>query len=171
MKYFGYCFILILILTAANQAQGKKIQFEFLPPGLNFAPLKANMQEAKIGVLYFPDNSNLKVDIGNNADLVKINFPRNEISIASGIEFMGYALSTNYKEFRLQIDALDGFFGGNVTFKKSLKRMNLISGCRLFTIVLIWLTVITILERNSGLIMTLQIIIQEIFLNSLPLIS
>ena len=85
MKYFGYCFILILLFNVSNQAQGKKIQFEFLPPGLNFAPLKANMQEAKMGVLYFPDNSNLKVDIGNNADLVKIKFPKNIISIASGI--------------------------------------------------------------------------------------
>ena len=125
MRYFRYCFILILLLTANNQAQEKKIQFEFLPPGLNFASLKANMQEAKIGVLYFPDNSNLKVDIGNNTDLIKLNFPRNEISIASGIEFMGYALSTNYKEFRLQIDALDGFFGGNVTLKQRFKESEL----------------------------------------------
>jgi hypothetical protein len=121
MKFFFYSIILVLFLTTTSQSQENKIQFEFLPSGLNFAPLKANMQEAKIGVLYFPDNSNLKVDIGNNADLIKLNFPQNAISIASGIEFMGYALSTSYKEYRLQIDALDGFFGGNVSFKQKFK--------------------------------------------------
>ncbi len=121
MKYFGYCLILVLLLTANNQAQEDKIQFEFLPSGLNFAPLKANIQEAKIGVLFFPDNKNLKVDMGNNTDLVKLKLSDDNISLAAGIEFMGYALSTDYKEYRLQIDALDGFFGGNVTFKKKLK--------------------------------------------------
>ncbi|MGB8321116.1 MAG: hypothetical protein WCE54_23510 [Ignavibacteriaceae bacterium] len=125
MKYFSCCFILILLINASNQAQEKKIQFEFLPPGLNFAPLKANMQEAKTGVLFFPDNKNLKVDMGNNADLLKLNFLNDNISLAAAIEFLGYALSTDYKEYRLQIDALDGFFGGNITFKKKFKRSEL----------------------------------------------
>ncbi len=48
-----------------------------------------------------------------------MNLLKENISIAAGIEFMGYALSTRYKEFRLQIDALDGFFGGNLSFKKN----------------------------------------------------
>jgi hypothetical protein len=121
MKY-SCCFFLIFIILAVNsQAQEKDIQFEFLPSGLNFEPLKANIQEAKIGVLFFPDNKNLKVDIGNNTDLVKLNFFQDNISLAAGIEFMGYALSTDYKEYRLQIDALDGFFGGNVSFKRKFK--------------------------------------------------
>ena len=125
MKYFGYCFILVLLLTATNHAQEKKIQFEFLPPGLNFAPLKANMQEAKIGVLLFTDDKNLKVDMGNNTDLARINFIQDNISLAAGIEFMGYALSTNYKNSRLQIDALDGFFGGNISLRKMYKESEL----------------------------------------------
>ena len=125
MKYFVYSIILVLFLTTTSQSQENKIQFEFLPSGLNFPTLRANMQEAKIGVLYFTDNRNLKVDIGNNANLIKLIFPQNSISIASGIEFMGYALSTNYKEYRLQIDALDGFFGGNVSFKQKFKQNKL----------------------------------------------
>ncbi len=125
MKYSCYFFLIIIILTANSQAQERKIQLEFLPAGLNFVPLKANMQEAKIGVLFFPDNKNLKVDIGNNTDLIKLDFLHDNISLASGIEFMGYALSTNYKEYRLQIDALDGFFGGNVTFKKEFTKSEL----------------------------------------------
>ncbi len=118
MKKFVYFFILFLLFIINNQAQEKKIKFDFLPSGLNFVPLKANIQEAKIGVLFFPDNKNLKVDMGNSTDLLKLNILTDNISFATGIEFMGYALSTNYKEYRLQIDALDGFFGGNITFKK-----------------------------------------------------
>ena len=111
-------FLIFVIIALTIQAQENKISSEFLPIGLNFSPLKANIQEAKMGILFFPDNRNLKVDIGNNIDLLKINFPGNNISIASGIEFMGYALSTKYLEFRLQIKTLDGFFGGNISFKK-----------------------------------------------------
>ena len=80
MKYFSYCFILIFLIASSIQAQETKIQFEFLPQDLNFEPLKANMQEAKIGVLYFTDDKNLKVDMGNNTDLARINFLQDKIS-------------------------------------------------------------------------------------------
>jgi hypothetical protein len=115
---FSYFLILFSLFSIYGQAQENKISFEFLPSGLNFVPLKANTQEAKIGVLFFPDNKNLKVDMGNSTDLVKLDILQRNISFAAGLEFMGYALSTNHKEHRLQIDALDGFFGGSVTFKK-----------------------------------------------------
>lgn len=125
MKKFGFVFVFFLFIAVNNWAQEKNISFEFLPNGLNFVPLKANMQEAKIGVLFFPGNKNLKVDVGNNIDLLKINIVPENINLATGIEFMGYALSTNYKEYRLQIDALDGFFGGNITLKKTYKESEL----------------------------------------------
>jgi hypothetical protein len=112
-----FIFILFLLLSTNIIAQEIN-QFEFLPSGLNFQPLKANIQEARMGILFYPDNNNLKVDIGNSIDLLKLSRPGNNMSIASGIEFMAYALSTSYKGHRLQIDALDGFFGGNLTFKK-----------------------------------------------------
>lgn len=87
--------------------------FELFPSGLNILPLKANMQEARLGILYFPDNAHLKVDIGNSSDIFCYNFDGNKFSM--GIEFMAYGLSTNYQGRRLQIDALDGFFGGNAS--------------------------------------------------------
>ncbi|MFO7448359.1 MAG: hypothetical protein R6W90_18510 [Ignavibacteriaceae bacterium] len=92
--------------------------FEFLPPGLNFMPLKANNQEAKIGVLYHTATTNLKVDIGNNIDLFGYNFPQSSARLTAGIEFLAYALSTSYKGNRLQIDAVDGFFGGNLSYSQ-----------------------------------------------------
>jgi len=118
MKKFGSIIIIVLFPLLYCYPQQSKTDFEFLPSGLNFVPLKANLQEARMGVLYYPDNKNLKVDIGNSIDLVKLNLFKDNIFFASGVEFMAYALSTNYKDYRLQIDALDGFFGGNITFKK-----------------------------------------------------
>ena len=120
--------ILLLIFLSSLpfiQAQERSVSFDFLPSSLNFSPLKANTQEAKFGILYFPENRNLRVDIGNNVDLLKMNLLKENISIAAGIEFMGYALSTRYKEFRLQIDALDGFFGGNISLRKNYTASNL----------------------------------------------
>lgn len=125
MKYLGYVLIFFLILSVNNFPQEKNLEFEFLPSSLNFPPLKANIQEAKIGVLFFPDDKNLKVDMGNNTDLVKLNFLKDNISLAAGIEFMGYALSTNSNKSRLQIDALDGFFGGNISFKRKYEKSEL----------------------------------------------
>jgi len=95
-----------------------QMRFEFLPDGLNFLPLRANNQEAKIGVLYYPENANLKVDIGNTMDLLSFQFPESKSKLNFGIEFMAYASVIGYEQLRLQIDAVDGFFGGNATFAK-----------------------------------------------------
>lgn len=97
---------------------------DFLPSGLNFLPLRANNQEAKLGVLYYPNSTNLKVDIGNAIDLLKINFDPKEY-LTFGVEFMAYAYSMSYSQMRLQIGAIDGFFGGNAVFNKSIKENNL----------------------------------------------
>ena len=40
-------------------------------------PLKANHQEARFGILYYPENGYLKVDIGNSSDLFAISFREN----------------------------------------------------------------------------------------------
>ncbi len=105
-------FVLIINLNISAQSG----LFEFLPDSLQFVPLKANHQEARVGILYYPETGYLKVDIGNNIDLLKFNLS-DETSVNVGIEFMAYALSTNYQGKRLQIDALDGFFGGHASAK------------------------------------------------------
>lgn len=108
---------LILILSAAQfltLAQDKQFQFEFLPEGMHFLPLRANYQEAHMGIMYYPSNANLKVDIGNSMDVLGFHFGE-DIFISVGAEFMAYGLSTSFGGNRLQIDALDGFFGGNAS--------------------------------------------------------
>ena len=70
-------FILIsIILSTSVFSQSENQDYEFLPSGLHFLPIKTNIQEARIGVFYFTDNSNLKVDIGNSIDLVAFYFPK-----------------------------------------------------------------------------------------------
>jgi hypothetical protein len=90
-------------------------QFEFLPEGHHFAPLKANIQEARIGVFTFLDAERMKVDVGNSIDLFGYRSAARDLRVTAGIDFMAYAFTTGAQGLRLQIDAIDGFFGGNLT--------------------------------------------------------
>lgn len=112
-------FVLSSVIT---QAQSDNFEFTFIPSGLHILPLKANMQVARIGILYFPGNANLKVDVGNSIDLLGLSWKEEKAQLTFGIDFTAYALSTSFQGHRLQIDALDGFFGGNVSFSKTFDR-------------------------------------------------
>jgi hypothetical protein len=104
-------FIVVCILWPMPCAS----QFAFLPEGSHFPPLKANIQEARIGVFKFTGIGEMKVDVGNSIDLVGYRGTGAPLTITAGIDFMAYAFTTGAQGLRLQIDALDGFFGGNVT--------------------------------------------------------
>src|SRR3972149_1103443 len=107
--------IIVLFLLLISYAFSQNKEFELFPGGLNFIPLKANNQETKVGLIFFTKNNNLKLDIGNNIDLLSFHLSSNE-RLTAGVEFMAYALSTSYKGKRLQIDAIDGLFGGNLSY-------------------------------------------------------
>jgi hypothetical protein len=106
-------FILFLLLFSYILPQEKS--FEFFPGGLNFPSLKANNQEAKIGLFFYSKNNNMKIDIGNNIDVLGFRLSKNK-KLTMGMEFMAYALSTSYSGKRLQINAIDGLFGGNLSY-------------------------------------------------------
>ena len=114
--------IFLFLLASIIYPQEQNYYFSFLPPGLHFIPLRANMQEARIGTLYYPDNSDLKLDIGNDVDIFGFSWSKEKIDLTLGVEFMAYALATSYSGMRLQIDALDGFFGGTASFSKAFDR-------------------------------------------------
>lgn len=123
-------FILTLLLASFSFSQPSGgARFEFLPSGLHFAAIKANLQEPRIGVLKFLDAGEMKVDIGNSIDVAGVSFDGNRITI--GIEFMAYAYTTGAQGLRLQIDAIDGFFGGNMSFSKPNGRGSTIARLRL----------------------------------------
>lgn len=90
-------------------------KFVFLPDFTNFKPLRGNHQEARMGINFFPSDSHMKVDIGNSTDVLGLTLT--DLYLSVGAEFMAYAYVTSYKGYRLQIDAIDGFFGGNATLR------------------------------------------------------
>jgi len=67
----GLLFVILLLLF--NNAFSQEEGIDFLPVGLNFLPLKGNMYEPRLGVVYFPDDRSLKVDIGNSIDIILLN--------------------------------------------------------------------------------------------------
>ena len=116
---------LFLTLLLFSTLFSQEIKYELFPAGQNFMPLKASHQEARMGILYYPSNGYLKVDIGNSSDLFAISFSDND-KLSLAIDFMAYALSTNYSGKRLQIAVLDGFFGGHTAYRLKLKERNLL---------------------------------------------
>jgi len=128
--------ILIIIITVTlffslKAFSQSDYHFIFLPGGLNFMPLKANNQEARLGVLYYPSTTNLKVDIGNTVDLLSFESNDSQSRLAAGIEFMAYAFSKSYAGKRLQISAVDGFFGGNLSYSKQFDDTRLLARFRI----------------------------------------
>lgn len=112
--------LVFIFIGYLSSVFGQEFKFNFLPDSLDFQPLKANHQEPRLGVLYYPENGHLKVDVGNSIDVFQFSFSSMS-RLRLGIQFMAYALSTNYQGKRLQIDAIDGFFGGYVSYRKNDK--------------------------------------------------
>ena len=111
--------LLSVLLSGLVLPQSRKnFEFELFPNGLNFMPIKANYEEPRFGIQYLIKTNDLKVDIGNSSDILSFNFPQNKSRLTLGVDFFAYALATSYEGHRLQIDALDGFFGGNASFSK-----------------------------------------------------
>jgi hypothetical protein len=114
---------LILILPAAGRAQtpdDSDVRVTLFPSGLLFMPLKANSQESRTGIMKFLNASELVLDVGNASDLFTVSAPRAGLSVAMGVDFFGKGFVTGSQGFRLQVDALDGFFGGHLSFMKAL---------------------------------------------------
>lgn len=114
-------FILVVIVHNAGLPQTftdeTQSGFRFLPGGTTFTPLLAHYQEPRVGVRKETGSSHLKLDIGAMLDVLEYRFPDSSSSLRLGIDFFTYALATNSEGLRLQVDAVDGFFGGHVVFR------------------------------------------------------
>lgn len=125
--------LLVLVLIPGlcfAQFSGKNFNFIFLPGGLNFLPLKAGIDEPRMGLLYYAKTSNMKVDIGNSVDIFGFDFKNSRTRITIGADFFAYAYVTSFLKYRLQIDAMDGFFGGNLTYSKAFLKSRLVARIR-----------------------------------------
>ncbi len=97
-------------------------QIIFLPEGINFPSLRSNITEPRIGIFKFLDTGEMKIDIGNTIDILVFQIPDHGIKISVGIDFFAYAFTTSGQGLRLQIDAIDGFFGGNLSLCKEAEQ-------------------------------------------------
>ena len=124
MRKILFLLLFFTVTVQNNYSQTKNdssSQFIFLPKGIDFMPLKAGMDEPRMGLLYYSATSDLKLDIGNTFDVFAFNFNAVKSKITVGAEFMAYAYVTSYLKYRLQIDALDGFFGGYINYSRRFK--------------------------------------------------
>jgi hypothetical protein len=94
--------------------------FKFLPGTPVPVRLTANPQEPRTGIRKEIGSSHLKLDIGASFDLLEL-IPGSDTTsmLRFGADFFTYALSTSADGLRLQIDAVDGFFGGHLMFFSS----------------------------------------------------
>ncbi len=94
--------------------------WQFLPGGTLFKPLVANPQEPRVGVRKEIGTSRLKLDIGSMVDFVQLTAnDSGTLQFRMGADFFTYALTTSAQGLRLQVDAVDGFFGGHIVMRSA----------------------------------------------------
>lgn len=118
IKLSAVILVFVILCGGIIRAQNSD-DISFFPSNIIFKPLLADHKEAALGILYYTATTNLKVDVGYAADVLMLPIASDNIKLAVGIEFLAYALSTSYAGRRLQIDAVDGLFGGYISAVKS----------------------------------------------------
>ncbi len=110
-------FITFSLSFGQQPSDDVNLRYVFLPGRLAFPPLTAHHQEPRVGVRKEFGSSKMKVDIGASVDMLEVR-PASDSTerFRVGVDFFTFALSTNSQGLRLQIDAVDGFFGGHVMY-------------------------------------------------------
>ncbi|MBA4312560.1 MAG: hypothetical protein C0417_08010 [Chlorobiaceae bacterium] len=141
LKYLKPIIYIIFLNIINSQAYSQTVKenaqpesssiFNLFPAGLQFPPLKTNIDEPRVGLVRFLDRAEMKVELGNTIDLIEYRPVNNNLIFRVGIDFFAYAYVKDSKGLYLQIDAIDGFFGGNITvagtdsFSKPMARLRI----------------------------------------------
>ena len=119
MRSLQFLFMIVLLpaAPARGESEGDRPPrgFVFLPGRLLFVPLAANEQEPRVGVRKEIGSSRMKLDIGCSIDLLGWVLSGGELR--AGADFFTYALTTSARGLRLQVDAVDGYFGGHAAYR------------------------------------------------------
>lgn len=92
----------------------------FLPGGTVFPPLPANPEEVRTGVRREFGSMRMRLDVGATYDLIGWRPATDpDVSVRVGAELFVYALTTSYQGLHLQVDAVDGYFGGHVIYRET----------------------------------------------------
>jgi hypothetical protein len=103
-------------VPAQTHAQNEGVR---LLPGTALAPpLLAAPREVRTGLRKEIGSSRMRLDIGTLIDLAGLS-PDAGWDLRIGADIFAYGLTTSSSGLRLQIDAVDGFFGGHVSAHRS----------------------------------------------------
>jgi len=119
MGFRSLLFSLFLIFPAhqfQRAAAQETSRFVFMPGAIAIPPLTANPQEPRVGVRKETGTTRMKLDIGSTLDLLEYSISDVQ-KLRLGIDFFTYALTTSSQGLRLQLDAVDGYFGGHVSYR------------------------------------------------------
>jgi hypothetical protein len=125
-------FATVLRLSASNQHDGSQsTRFSLFPAGHHIPVFKANIEEPRLGYTQFINRSASKLDVGNTVDVFNLDIPSASMRFSFGVDFMAYGFVTSMHQYRLQIDAIDGLYGGNFSFSKRFTSSQLQARLRL----------------------------------------
>jgi len=88
------------------------------PSTLTFHPPLASPFEPHFGIIRDFEDGSLLADIGNAAEIIRLLPEDDGATLAAAAEFFARAYVTEWQGFHLQVDAIDGFFGGNIVWSK-----------------------------------------------------
>ena len=112
----------LLCLTRPLRAQHKdgtpEGGFRFLPGSPLQLPLVASDSEPRVGLRKEIGSSRMDLDIGATFDLAEYASP-DGVALRLGVDFFTYALTSSFSGHRLQVDAVDGFFGGHLLYRSA----------------------------------------------------
>jgi hypothetical protein len=94
----------------------------WIPRGLMFRPLRANVFEARVGGQYSSQTGRLRLDIGNSTDLVatRLTSSAGEGELRVGADFFTLTRLRSEANFRFPVETTDFFFGVNASYKTTL---------------------------------------------------
>ena len=97
-------------------AQATQDGFRLLPGSTLSPPLLAAPREVRTGLRKEVGSSHMRLDIGALLDLAGFS-PGPGWEIRLGGDIFAYGLTTSSEGLRLQVDAIDGFFGGHLALR------------------------------------------------------
>ena len=109
-KHFTLLIIIFISLQIIPQSK-----IEWFPSGLNIQSFTANFLEPKAGFSYLISESNIRLDIGTSADVLKI---KDEGKISSlGVDLFTYTRLRSESNFKFPVETTDFYFGLNYAQK------------------------------------------------------
>ena len=102
----------------SQPADGNRSPCTFLPGRTIFPALPASFEEVRAGITKDVTSAHMKLDIGTAMDFLEVRLRADSSErLRIGAELFTYALTTSYQGLRLQVDAVDGYFGGHIVYR------------------------------------------------------